>query len=47
MAEIIPELWLFSRHEAALHGNIRKDEQHRLAIITGDVGRQKRSSAGG
>src|SRR5215475_13347338 len=38
MAEIIPELWLFSRHEMALHGNVRKDEQHRLAIITGDAG---------
>jgi DNA integrity scanning protein DisA with diadenylate cyclase activity len=46
MAEIIPELWLFSRHETALHGNIRKDEQHRLAIITGDIGRQQSSSAG-
>src|SRR6516164_1264344 len=40
VAEIIPELWLFNRHEMALHGNIRKDEQHRLAIITGDIGRQ-------
>jgi diadenylate cyclase len=37
MAEIIPELWLFNRHEMALRGNIRKDEQHRLAIITGDA----------
>jgi hypothetical protein len=24
MAEIIPELWLISRHETALHGNIRR-----------------------
>jgi DNA integrity scanning protein DisA with diadenylate cyclase activity len=47
MAEIIPELWLFSRHETALHGNIRKDEQHRLAIITGTVRGRQRSSAGG
>ena len=46
IAEIIPELWLFSRHEMALHGNIRKDEQHRLAIITGDAGSQTRGSAG-
>jgi DNA integrity scanning protein DisA with diadenylate cyclase activity len=45
-AEIIPELWLLSRHETALHGNIRKDEQHGLAIITGDVRRRQRSSPG-
>jgi len=35
MAEIIPELWLFNRHEVALHGRVSKDEQHRIAIITG------------
>ena len=46
MAEIIPELWLFTRHEAALHGNIRKDQRHGLAIITGDVGGKQRRSAG-
>jgi DNA integrity scanning protein DisA with diadenylate cyclase activity len=46
MAEIIPELWLFNRHEMALHGNVRKDEQHRLAIITGDEGGQHKKSAG-
>lgn len=46
MAEIIPELWLFSRHEMALRGRIRKDEQHRIAIITGDVGSQRTNSAG-
>jgi diadenylate cyclase len=44
MAEIIPELWLFSRHEMALHGRVSKDEQHRLAIITGEGG--KANSAG-
>jgi diadenylate cyclase len=38
MAEIIPELWLFSRHEVALQGRVSKDEQHRIAIITGEVG---------
>ena len=36
VAEIIPELWLLSRHETALRGHIRRDEQHRLAIVTGD-----------
>jgi hypothetical protein len=46
MAEIIPELWLFSRHEMALRGRIRKDEQHRIAIITGDLGSQRTNSAG-
>ena len=45
MAEIIPELWLFSRHEMALRGNLSKDEQHRLAIITDDVGGYGRSAA--
>jgi DNA integrity scanning protein DisA with diadenylate cyclase activity len=45
MAEIIPELWLFSRHETALRGRISRDEQHRIAIITGDVAGQRRSSA--
>ena len=34
-AEIIPELWLFNRHELALHGRVRKDEEHRIAIVTG------------
>jgi diadenylate cyclase len=46
MAEIIPELWLFSRHEMALRGRIKKDEQHRIAIITGGVGSQRTNSAG-
>src|SRR5215831_20383656 len=45
MAETIPELWLFSRHEVALSGHIRRDEQHRIAIITGDA-RRKKNSAG-
>jgi len=45
-AEIIPELWLLSRHEKALHGTIRKDEQHGLAIITGDIRGRQRSSPG-
>ena len=40
IAEIIPELWLFSRHEMALRGHVSTDEQHRIAIITGDVGGQ-------
>jgi len=41
MAEIIPELWLFSRHELALRGHISKDEEHKIAIVTGDGGRQR------
>ena len=45
IAEIIPELWLFSRHEVALHGRVSKDEQHRIAIITGEAG-GKTNSAG-
>ena len=45
VAEIIPELWLFSRHEVALHGRVSKDEQHRIAIVTGEVG-GKANSAG-
>jgi hypothetical protein len=40
IAEIIPELWLFSRHEMALRGHVSTDEQHQIAIITGDVGGQ-------
>jgi len=44
MAEIIPELWLFNRHEMALRGNLYKDEQHRIATITDDVG-YRRSAA--
>src|SRR5262252_2146435 len=47
MGEIIPELWLFNRHESALRGKIRKDEQHGLAIITGEDVEQQESSAGG
>jgi DNA integrity scanning protein DisA with diadenylate cyclase activity len=47
MGEIIPELWLFNRHESALRGKIRKDEQHGLAIITGEDAEQQESSAGG
>ena len=35
VAEIIPELWLLSRHETALRGHIKRDEQHQLAIVTG------------
>jgi DNA integrity scanning protein DisA with diadenylate cyclase activity len=45
IAEIIPELWLFNRHEVALSGRLRKDEEHRLAIITGGAGGQKNNSA--
>jgi len=40
IAEIIPELWLFSRHELALRGRVSKDQQHRLAIVTGESGQQ-------
>jgi diadenylate cyclase len=45
MAEIIPELWLFSRHEMALRGNLSEDEQHRIAIMTDDVGGYRRLAA--
>jgi len=38
IAEIIPELWLFSRYELALRGRINKDQQHHLAIVTGKGG---------
>jgi len=44
VAEIIPELWLFSRHEVTLSGRIRKDEQHRIAIITDDAARKVSAS---
>ena len=44
-AEIIPELSLFSRHEMALCGTISKGEQHRIAIITGDLGGHSKSAA--
>ena len=37
-AEIIPEFWLLSRHEAALRGRVRKDRDHGLAIITSGPG---------
>jgi len=37
IAEIIPELWLFSRHELALRGHISKDKQHHIAIVTRNV----------
>jgi DNA integrity scanning protein DisA with diadenylate cyclase activity len=37
-AEIIPEFWLLSRHEAALRGRVRKDRDHGLAIITSGHG---------
>src|SRR5215467_13912056 len=40
IAEIIPELWLFNRHQVALRGRIRKDEQHQIAIVTGDANTQ-------
>ena len=46
VAEVIPELWLFSRHEVALRGLIRKDEEHRIAIITGDAAGPRVNSAG-
>jgi DNA integrity scanning protein DisA with diadenylate cyclase activity len=45
MAEIIPELWLFSRHEMALRGNLSEDEQHRIGIMTDDVGGYRRLAA--
>jgi hypothetical protein len=37
IAEIIPELWLFSRHKLALRGRISTDQQRHIAIITGVV----------
>jgi diadenylate cyclase len=45
MAEIIPELWLLSRHEMALRERISKGEQHRIAIIAGDVGGHRKRAA--
>jgi DNA integrity scanning protein DisA with diadenylate cyclase activity len=46
VAEIIPELWLFNRHEMALRGRISKDERHQIAIVTGQTGGQQRNPAG-
>ena len=46
VAEIIPELWLFNRHEMALRGHISKDERHQIAIVTGQTGGQQRNPAG-
>lgn len=34
VAEIVPELWLLSRRELTLRGNISKDLKHHLAFIT-------------
>jgi diadenylate cyclase len=45
-AEIIPELWLLSRHEKALHGRVSKDEARRIASITGDAGTWRKHSVG-
>jgi diadenylate cyclase len=45
VAEIIPELWLFSRHEVALHGRVRKDNQHKIAIVTGNAAEERANSA--
>jgi DNA integrity scanning protein DisA with diadenylate cyclase activity len=44
IAEIIPELWLFSRREIALRGQISRDEQRRIAIITGSTGSRRKDS---
>lgn len=46
IAEIIPELWLFNRHEVALRGRVRKDEQHQIAIITGEASGSPTNAAG-
>ena len=43
LAEIIPELWLFNRHEVALRGQVKRDEQHRLAIITETPGKHRKA----
>jgi len=45
IAEIIPELWLFSRHELALRGRISKDQKRHIAIVTGDVGERIRRTS--
>ncbi len=45
IAEIIPELWLFSRRETSLRGRVSRDEQHQIAIITGDPGKHRKNSA--
>jgi DNA integrity scanning protein DisA with diadenylate cyclase activity len=44
VAEIIPELWLFSRHEMALRGRISKDAHHGIAVVTGRLGKQRKNS---
>jgi DNA integrity scanning protein DisA with diadenylate cyclase activity len=46
IAEIIPELWLFNRHQVALRGRVSKDKQHRIAIITGEGSGLPTNSAG-
>ena len=33
-AEVIPELWLMSRHSLQLHGRVQQDHRHDLAIVT-------------
>ena len=45
IAEIIPELWLFSRHELALRGRISKDQKRHIAIVTGNVGERIRRTS--
>jgi diadenylate cyclase len=35
IAEIIPELWMLSRGETSLRGRIKRDEEHKIAIVTG------------
>jgi DNA integrity scanning protein DisA with diadenylate cyclase activity len=42
LAEIIPELWLLSRRELALRGDIKKDPQHHMAIITHEARNRSR-----
>jgi len=46
IAEIIPELWLFNRHELALRGRVSKDQKRRIAVVTGDVGERIRRMSG-
>jgi DNA integrity scanning protein DisA with diadenylate cyclase activity len=39
IAEIIPELWMFTRGAISLRGRVNRDEEHQLAIVTGDAHR--------
>jgi diadenylate cyclase len=45
-AEIIPELWLLSRHNKGLHGHILKDVGSDVAVITGNLPTTKKRPGG-